>query len=210
MLGVLSAPGVSAYMFTVTMNTAPLIGHAAGPFSIYFLLTDGSFGGDGNNTVTLSGFNVAGVGGATYNGGASGNLNSSVVLTDTAGFNDFRQQFTVGSTLSFTVDLGNPTMSPGDILNGIPDEFSFQIYDSGYNPLPTTHPSGSFVIVDLVPPVNVQTFASDSGTPPVAGGDPVAINPPAITYSAVPEPSIIMFLALGTVIVAPYWSRKRA
>src|SRR5262249_21463960 len=38
----------------ITINTAPLIGHAAGPFSLDFELIDGSGTSDANNTVTLS------------------------------------------------------------------------------------------------------------------------------------------------------------
>src|SRR4051812_19466391 len=71
-------------IFNVSMNTAPLIGHPAGPFSIDFQLNNGS-GPLADNTATISNFNFGGgapAGTPTLIGGASGNLSSSVRLTD--------------------------------------------------------------------------------------------------------------------------------
>jgi hypothetical protein len=75
------------FIYNVTLNTAPLVGNAAGPFSLDFQLT-----GTGNNTVTLSRFQFGGGAADTFGngpfdgtfGGASGNISSSVTLTDTA------------------------------------------------------------------------------------------------------------------------------
>jgi len=63
-------------------------------FSLDFQLTDGSGTGDANNTVILSDFGFGGgtaVGNPNLTGGATGDLASTVTLTDTAFLNDFFQ-----------------------------------------------------------------------------------------------------------------------
>jgi hypothetical protein len=70
-----------------------------------YQFNDGSGSFDGNNTVTVSGFNVAGVGAATSSNGGSGDLSSSIVLTDSGFFNEVFQQFTPVGTLQFQVSL---------------------------------------------------------------------------------------------------------
>ena len=71
--------------FEVVVNTAPLIGHANGPFSLDFQLI-----GAGPNTVAISGFEYFGgnaVGSATVSGpGATGSLNSGILLNDSSAF----------------------------------------------------------------------------------------------------------------------------
>ena len=93
-------PGISpASTIDVSLNTAPLIGHVAGPFSLVFQLTDGSGRGDGNNSITLFSFQLGG-GGASgapaYFGGAIGNIVSGVTLIDNSFLNYFIQPFTPG------------------------------------------------------------------------------------------------------------------
>src|ERR1039457_6363375 len=78
-------------IYNITMNTSPLIGHAAGPFSLEFQFNDGEGIGDGNNTVLLSSF-LFGTGGsaagsASTAGNVIGDLGSSVQFTDTVFFN---------------------------------------------------------------------------------------------------------------------------
>src|SRR5260370_28684447 len=92
-------------VYDVSLNTSPLIGHAAGPFSLGFQLNDGSGAGDANNTAILSAFQF-GVGGSALGtpvlaGGATGSLASGVTITDSSFFNAFSQQFNPGSLLQF-------------------------------------------------------------------------------------------------------------
>src|SRR5688572_15958379 len=70
--------------YLVTLNTSSLIGNPNGPFVVSFQLTDGSFAGDGNNTVTLSAFDFGGgTPGAVLASNVTGDLSSAIVLTDT-------------------------------------------------------------------------------------------------------------------------------
>jgi hypothetical protein len=69
-------------IYNVSMDTSGLVGNPAAPFYLDFQFNDGSGTNDGNNTVTVGGFNVAGVGAASPSGGGTGDLGSSIVLTD--------------------------------------------------------------------------------------------------------------------------------
>src|SRR5215831_4272177 len=111
----------ASILYDITMNTTPLIGHSASPFSVEFQLNDGSGTGDSNNTAILNDFLFNGGGPAgspTLNGGANGNLTSGVTLTDHSFFNQFIQSFTPGSALSFRLSLSTNIDS-----GGTPDQF---------------------------------------------------------------------------------------
>ncbi len=208
LVAMLSAQVSYAYMFTVTMDTTPLIGS---PFAIDFQLSDGnlSFLGDGNNTVTISGFNVDGalpvaIGTPTFSGGGvgpnSGDLSSSVILTDSdPNFNAFRQSFMPGSSLSFTVSL-NPNISVDELVT--PDVFSFFIYNGTGSKIATTGPANAFFYFDInsANPA-VHTYSRVS---------PYSDMEPNIGGSAVPEPATsAMFLIGGALMAWPIIRRRR-
>src|SRR5690606_34544726 len=80
----------------VTLDTTMLVGHPAGPFALDFQLNQG-FPETVSNTAVLSDFDFGGgaaSGTPSIFGGASGDLATSVVLTDTDPFNIFTQGFT--------------------------------------------------------------------------------------------------------------------
>jgi hypothetical protein len=98
---------------------------------------DGSGTDDGNTTVTLSNFAFGG-GGAPFepasNGpGTSGDLTSSVTLTDSDPVSDdFSQEFMQGTQFNFQM---NVTTTGSDV-----DTFLFGIIDSSGNLIPTLDP----------------------------------------------------------------------
>jgi hypothetical protein len=176
---------------TVTVNTTSFVG-STNPFEVFFSLTDGSGSGDGNNTVTLSGFSFGsgGSAGAVDTGNtsnAAGDLASGVTMND-ANFSDsFAAFFTPGSSLSFTIadaftSLDSPT----------PDMLSFALVDNGAL-LTTNDPSLNDNLLTLTldsasgtTAVYTDQNASDSvGTPTV--GSPVSA----------PEPHAWMLLIAG-------------
>ena len=113
------ANGSTPVIYTVTVNTAPLVGHLAGPFSILFALTDGSGLGEANNTITLTNVDFGGGNGfgtVGIIGGASGSLENGVLMTDSSPVNYFSESFTPGQTLRFTV-----TLTAADDAAGLPD-----------------------------------------------------------------------------------------
>jgi hypothetical protein len=198
--------------YTITLDTAPLIGHAAGPFSLDFQLTDGSGTGDGNNTATLSHFlfgSGSAVGSPTLTGAASGNLSAGVTLTDTGFLNEFTQGFTPGSRLSFTLDLTTN-------VDGLtPDEFSLAILDNTGAELPTLS-FGSlgidvFTLIDIdsAHPA-VQTYASDATRSPAGGGSGIALAEPTATpvSSNVPLPGTLALMVTGLGVLGG-WRKRR-
>src|SRR4051794_1059710 len=71
------APARSAGIYDISLNTASLIGHIAGPFSLDFQLIDGAGTGDANNTAQLTDFSFntgSAAGLPVLLGGASGSL----------------------------------------------------------------------------------------------------------------------------------------
>ena len=193
-----TASWAGSITYNIALNTAPLIGHAAGPFSIEFQLNDGSGMGDASNTALLSNFIFGGgaaAGVPTLTGGASGNAGNSVTLSDSSFFNQFIQQFTPGSQLGFRLALST-NLDTG----GVPDQFTFAILDHTGVELPT---SASFfdvfvqLDIDSVNPL-VQTFGTDTNRSPAAGGGPIDIVAPAATQvgAGMPEPGTGALLAI--------------
>jgi hypothetical protein len=201
--------------FTFALNTSPLIGDAAGPFSLDFQFTDGSGTGDANNTVNISSFDFGGgsaTGSADLTGGVTGNLSSSVSMVDSSFFNEFTQEFLPGSSLSFQV-----ASTTNVDASGVPDELSFAILDSTGVEIPTQGlaSTGSDVFLDLnidsSTSPSVHSFASDPSRSPTAGGGPITTGPPTVTETAatIPEPATVFTGATALALIAGIITRKK-
>jgi hypothetical protein len=189
----LAAPPVGANTlgFEVLVNTAPLIGNPAGPYSLDFQLI-----GSGPNTAIISGFDFGGGGAVgpafpSGGGGATGDLNSSVMLSDSLNFaNELYERFTPGNTLFFFVTL-TTNVTP------TPDAFSFAILDGNLFTIPTTGLGDSLVLVNItnatLTPRDIQTFTGLN----LPGGP----NYANVTALAVPEPASLFLLATGLAAV---------
>jgi hypothetical protein len=190
-------------LYNVSIDTAPLISNAAGPFSLDFQFNDGSGSDDGNNTVTLSNFSFgsgAPTGSPSISGTVVGDLMSSLSLTDGTFFNDFTQSFLPGSTLDFNVD-----MTTNVDLGGVPDLFTLAILDNMGVPIPTLGPFDTVLYAEISSSTpSLLGFASDTSRNAFASGMPIALDAPVIT----PEPSHGWLLAGGFLAVA-LWFRSR-
>ncbi|MFO1433783.1 MAG: NF038129 family PEP-CTERM protein [Candidatus Competibacteraceae bacterium] len=176
-------------LYSVSLNTLPLVGNSAGPFYVEFQLNDGSGIGDGNNTVTLSDFQFGSGGGAAGNpvteGSATGSLTTGVVLTDSEFFNSFYEEFTPGSLLSFVLEI----TTQADPIT--PDQFSFAILDKTLTEIPTFGPGDALLTIDIVSPnLIVQTFSSNPGEPP-------GIELAAPTVISAPGTLALLLVGLG-------------
>jgi hypothetical protein len=193
----------ASLIFHVVLDTTPLIGHPAGPFSLEFQLNDGSGTNDGNNTALLSDFDFHGgspVGMATLIGGASGDLSSHVVIGDSDFLNEFFQEFVPGPLVSFTVELSlNVDAGPQ------PDQFSFAILDCTLVEIPTQGPADALIVTDITAAPVVQTFAGDAGRPTSCSGDPIFLQAPRI---AEPAPTALLLIALFALIAARAKARR--
>jgi len=190
----------SNFLFHINVNTSPLIGNPNGTFSLDFQLNDGTGNGDANNTVTLSNFNFGGgsiLGDPTPLGGATGDLSSSITITDSQFGNELFQGFTPGSTLGFDVSI-----STNRDAGTTPDTFAFAILDGNTNNIPTNGPADALATLDLnstsLSVSNVQTYSS---TGPDTGG---------VTVAVVPEPSSIAMIGLGLAGLYSFKRRRRA
>jgi hypothetical protein len=118
----------ASQLYSVSLDTSPLIRHSARPFYLEFQLNDGSGTGDGNNTVTLSNFQFGSGGSAADNpvkeGDATGSLTTGVEITDNDFFNSFYEEFTPGTLLSFILEI----TTQADAITS--DQFSFAILDN--------------------------------------------------------------------------------
>ncbi len=186
-------------VFTVNLNTSALMG-LAGPFAVAFQLTDGSALGDANNTATITNFAFGGGSAAgcpvncTLTGGASGDMTGTVTLTDSDFFNSFAELFTVGSTLSFQVDL--TTNVDG---GGIPDAFAFSLLDNG-NSIPTLDPLGAdsllSVDIDSANPA-ILTWATDTTRTTISLAAPEIGTPPSPPQPSLPQPGTLLLIVTG-------------
>jgi hypothetical protein len=168
------AAGLQAAPYRVTINTSPL----SGDYQAYLVLI-----GVTGNVATVSDF--------TFGGGSpilpvvagTGDMNSSVTLDNTPPVNpffvDFAQNFTVGSTLSFRLDLTNNGPTPPDS----PDTFAFALSTTSNVNLPTTDPFGTdflFTVEFTGGPLTFQTYST------VGTGITAVITP---DIAQVPEPA---------------------
>ncbi len=192
--------GKADTVYNFSMNTTPLVGN--GPFALDLQFLDGSGTGDANNTVTLTSFAFGGggpSGGGTATGGASGSFALGVTLQDTSFFNEYFENFTPGTLLSFTIDTTNVPDS-----GGTPDLFTIALLDSSGNELPTTGPASEFVDLSLAGGANpqVSTFSSAPGSAFSLAAPTVQSGSPA----PVPEPS--SYWELLTALLALGFGRK--
>ncbi len=178
-IGLLLTAATQAAVTHITINTAPLISNAAGPFSLDLQFNDG--GVLNNNTVTVGNFTFGGgaaVGsGNASDGGVTGDLGSIVAFNNGAAFQEFFQQFTPGSVLGFDVTTTN-------LVDGFtPDAFSVAILDKDLFNIPTNGVGNSLASL---------TFDGTAPTPSFSSGTGAFSG-----LSAAPEPSRSVLLIAG-------------
>ena len=116
------------------------------------------------------------------NGGVSGSLPGALTIDNNTAFNDYFEQFTFGSSFSFSLTLDGPALqSPNGTANS-GSTFGLGLFDDAQNPILTTDPNGFAALVDVKLDGSTATsvFPSDSN-----GGAPV------VQFISTPEPSAL-------------------
>lgn len=180
-------------IFDVSLDTSSISElDGTAPYFVYFQMTDGNF--PSNNQAVISAFTFGSGGsylsGPAYTGGSSGDLSSTVTLTDSAFLNEFYQPFDPGDFLRFNVNLTT------NVAGVAPDLFSFGILDKDLNEIPTDSVLGAgFVNITIdgtTPTVEQNAAQSGSG---------YSIPQASVAIAAVPEPSTAALLGMGGVIM---------
>jgi hypothetical protein len=188
-------------IYNVTLDTAQLVGHPAGPFYIELTFTDGSGVEDANNTVRLSNLNFGGgsaLGGALLFGGASGSLETGVTIADSSVLSLFTEQFAPGLLLSFSLGL-----TSNDDAGDTPDGFTFFVLDSSGVAIPTLAPFGDYFFgADLGSSGPIfDAYGSDPNRA-LSAGNPVSISAPTIaSIDSVPELSTKYLLGAALFVI---------
>jgi hypothetical protein len=161
------------------VNTASLVGSSAGPFSIAIALTDGSGLAAGDSSVQVTNVDFHGgkaLGAPVLLGGASGELEKLVTITNSSFLGLFVETFSPGSELTFTLSL-----TAGRSSSGIPNRFTVFILDASGAPIATLAPAGDFFIgIDLTSEdASPEVFGSDPSRPGFTG-TPISIPRPKI------------------------------
>jgi len=181
--------------FNVSLNTS--VSSLPGTTQVIFF---GFTNGDGtpDNSLTLSNFNFGGGspdGSPTYGGsGVSGDLSSSISMTDADFSESFDEQFTVGSSLSFQLTTTN-VFASGAMT---PDNFSFLICDPTFSTCYSDDGSGALLSLNLVggtlsPTTSFSLFGAS------AQGLPAPVVTVASGTTTAPEPSSLLLLLGGIV-----------
>jgi hypothetical protein len=181
------ATGISV---DVSINTSGL--PTTPESEIFFVFTDGSGTGDANNTATLTTFALGGgavgaVDSLNTFGGATGDISSTVSLTDSSFTNVFAETFSAGTSLSFLLNL-TTNLDAG----GTPDQFSIAIADPSGTFISTSDPTG----FDNLLVINLDSASPSSST----YSSLVNVSSPGPVTT--PEPATILLLTAGLAAIA--------
>jgi len=168
--------------YEISLNTAPLIGQSAGPFSVAFVLSSGNGLADGGSSATVSNVNFGGGSGSgtpIVVGGVRGSLESGVTLTTSDFLGLFAESFVPGKTLRFTITM---TTTRPRTEGFPPDRLTMLILDGTGTPLATLAPpyTDYFLGIDFFPEeAKPDLFGSDPSRLPFTGV-PILLEAPNV------------------------------
>jgi hypothetical protein len=176
--------------YTVSVNTQALAGTTG---SLDFNFNPGPLI---SQSATVQILNVSGgaVAGSPFlSGDATGSLPGRLGLDNGTGFNDYFQQFTYGSTLTFHVYLSGPALSAPDGVSSSGSTFAFSMFsdEAGTVPALTTDVADGFAYV-----VNVNLDGSTTVTNYI------------VNSAAAPEPAT--WFLVGIALLARTFRRQHA
>ena len=195
---VTAASGASI-TYNVTVDTSSITG-ATGSLDFNFnpgpLLTQAAslqilnFASDG----TLAGACPCGI------GDVSGQLPATLTFDNTSAFNDYFDDFTFGTTISFDVNLYGPALSSPDKVSTSGSTFAFSMFSDaeGTTPVLTTDTTNGFAITIDVNLDGTTTLSNFSPQTEVSA-----------TASEVPETGSVGLTMTGVLLLAIFRLRRR-
>jgi hypothetical protein len=186
-----SAFADSAYL--VNVDTSSLAGTSA---QLAFDFIDG---GPPSNTVTISGFSTDATLGSVFpSGGVSGTLPGTVMLTDSTFFNEYLTDLTLGTYISFGLDV----TTNGPDSTSIPDALSVFLLDptTGFPLVTTSDPTGADSLFTL----NIDGTSQGS-----LGVYTPIVDAIAGSGTTVPEPRTSILLGAGLAFLVWRFEQRR-
>jgi hypothetical protein len=189
-------PSANADTYDITVDTSSISGDAG---SLDFNFNPGplvtqeadlqilSFASDG----TLAGS-------PELTGDVAGTLPSTLTFDNLSGFNDYFEDFTFGSTLSFEVSLYGPALSSPDGVSTSGSAFAFSMFSDSAGTIPalTTDTTDGFATV-----VDVNLDGTTTLTSYIPSSGPSSVTP---------EPSSFLLLGTGLLGFGALAGRKPA
>jgi hypothetical protein len=197
------AASASPIIYDVTVNTSSISGTAG---SLDFNFDPGPLVTQAASLQILdfmsNGTLVSGScasGGPCLTGDVSGTLPGTLTFDNGTGFNDYFQDFTYGSSLSFDVSLYGPALSSPDGVSTSGSTFAFSMFSDSAGTIPSltsdTAEGFAFTVdVNLDGSTTVTNFSTQSGVVPQG-------------VSAVPEPKLAVLVLFGVVGLVVYRRR---
>src|ERR1700722_19536341 len=192
-----------AITYEVTVNTSSISG-TAGSLDFNFnpgpLVTQSAFlqilNFTSDGTLVNCGTNVQGF---CPTGDVSGTLPGTLTFDNGTGFNDYFDDFTFGSTISFEVSLYGPALSSPDGVSTSGSTFAFSMFSdaAGTIPVLTTDTTDGFafsVDVDLDGTTTVTNYSAQTTV--------------GAKSSSVPEPSSFALVGVAVALLGPLRFRR--
>jgi hypothetical protein len=196
----LAVPVALAAPIQVTIDTSAFSGAAA---TLAFDFIDG---GPPANSVAIFGLATDGTLGTNLAiGGATGSLPGTVVLDDSSFFNEYQQNVTLGTFVTFLFEPTTNAANPGSL----PDAFSVFLLDAatGQSLVATSDPTGSdaLLIYNVGAANPITVYSTDVLSQPFVSALAVpALSPPLLVVAA------LALLALGLLPMARRAVKDRA
>ena len=197
-LCLVSAASAAPIIYDVTVDSSSILG-TAGSFDFQF-----NPGPLVSQAASLQILNFASdgtlAGGPTLTGDVAGALPSTLTFDNRTAFNDYFENFTYGSRLSFEVSLFGPALSSPDGTSTSGSTFAFSMFSdlAGTIPVLTTDTTDGFaftVDVNLNGSTTVTNFSPQTTVVPETG-------------PTVPEPGTLPLIASGVGLWLAFRSRQ--